>query len=49
MTDNLGVGEWKVGLCKLSYPEPLLWTRMQSIFVYCELILPQPVGDLLVR
>jgi hypothetical protein len=38
-----------VGLCELIYPDPPSGTDLRPIFVYCDLIEPQPVGDSLVR
>jgi hypothetical protein len=42
-------GAWEVGLCQLIYPIPSFETQLQPIFVYCDLIGPQIVGDTLTR
>ena len=43
---NLGTGTWEVGLCEVTYPKTEnTFGDNLPIFVYCDLIEPQFVGD----
>jgi hypothetical protein len=42
-------GAWEVGVCQLSYSTPESETELQPIFMCCDVMGPQVVGDTLAR
>jgi hypothetical protein len=47
---DMSQGVWEVGLCELTYPAPKApGTEPQPVFVYCDRIGPQLLGDTLAR